>query len=217
MASSSINLSSLSLSWLQILITLNIVFVRLSSLFSFIFSVTDGKIWKKFVLTQKQMISTSKRGAEHPFAGWNTQHLGFKFLTDVTWHILRIIFQRGYYPNTLHPPSKLTKEEIIFGLLELFSIWWFRPPNKIWQNLNKMRLHCHRIVVQTLLATSYHHPHTRDFWNSVAISFIGKAAVLVEILFLGLGLIPSSCGVKKAVVFRSMPLKCKPPYVSDTP
>ena len=42
----------------------------------------------------------------------------------------------------------------------------------------------------------------------MAISFIGKAAVLVEILFLGLGLIPSSCGVKKAVVFRSMPLKC---------
>ena len=35
---------------------------------------------KKLVLTQKQMIWTSKRRAEHQFAGWNTQHTGSQLL-----------------------------------------------------------------------------------------------------------------------------------------
>ena len=30
---------------------------------------------KKLVLTQKQMISTSKQHVEHPFAGQNTRHM----------------------------------------------------------------------------------------------------------------------------------------------
>ena len=38
-------------------------------------TVSDGKIQKKNVFTQKEIISTSKRHAEHPFAGRNTQHL----------------------------------------------------------------------------------------------------------------------------------------------
>ena len=40
--------------------------------FSFFFSVSDGKR-QKLVLTQKQMILTSKQHAEHQFAGRNTQ------------------------------------------------------------------------------------------------------------------------------------------------
>ena len=39
--------------------------------FFFLFSVSDGKIQKKLVVTQKQMISTSERLAEHPFGGQN--------------------------------------------------------------------------------------------------------------------------------------------------
>ena len=45
---------------------------------------------KKLILLQKQMILTSKRSAEHPFAGGNTQHIGcelrlcstFMFIND---------------------------------------------------------------------------------------------------------------------------------------
>ena len=34
-----------------------------------------GKIQKKLVLTQKQILLTSERCAQHSFAGLNTQHL----------------------------------------------------------------------------------------------------------------------------------------------
>ena len=34
---------------------------------------------KKLVLLQKQMISTSERHVEHPFAGRNTQHIELVF------------------------------------------------------------------------------------------------------------------------------------------
>ena len=44
----------------------------LSFLFSFFFPFVTKK-YKKFVFMQKQMISTSEQGAEHLFAGANTQ------------------------------------------------------------------------------------------------------------------------------------------------
>ena len=43
--------------------------------FPFFFSICDEKD-KKLVLTQKQMILTSERLAEHLFAGRNTQQVG---------------------------------------------------------------------------------------------------------------------------------------------
>ena len=51
-----------------------VLFLRFTYSLSFFFSVTDGKR-QKLVFMQKQMISTSKRPAEHPFAGQNTQAL----------------------------------------------------------------------------------------------------------------------------------------------
>ena len=52
------------------------------SFFSFFFSVSFRKIQKTY-FSQKQMISTSKRHADHPFAGRNTQHMkeSKKYLT----------------------------------------------------------------------------------------------------------------------------------------
>ena len=47
----------------------------------------DFKVRKKLFLCQK-MIPTGKRHAEHPFAGWNTQHikwLNFLYAPILAW------------------------------------------------------------------------------------------------------------------------------------
>ena len=60
----------------------------LSKLHFFLF-VTE-KDEKKLVLTQKQMILTSKQHAEHPYAGQNTQHTQFGIVNVTLQHFFGI-------------------------------------------------------------------------------------------------------------------------------
>ena len=44
------------------------------------------EFWRKYVLTLKKMILTSKQCGKHQFANWNTQNTTHNFLQLITQH-----------------------------------------------------------------------------------------------------------------------------------